>query len=199
MSARDDILARIRRTPPDDVDLPRLDDRWTRYADARDHFTKVLTAVGGRCVVVRDVAAASAYVATLPEYAAAKVTCSLVPGIGTTSFDLSRIADPHGLEEVDFAVLPGRLAVAENAAVWVTDEIVRHHVLYFLAQHVALVVPAATLVHNLHDAYDQIDAGATPFATFISGPSKTADIEQALVIGAHGARSLTVVFVEDLT
>jgi L-lactate dehydrogenase complex protein LldG len=86
--------------------------------------------------------------------------------------------------------------VAENGAVWVNDVAITHRVLYFLPQHLALVVPAAKLVHNLHDAYAQLPIGQTPFGSFISGPSKTADIEQALVIGAHGARSLTVFLVE---
>jgi L-lactate dehydrogenase complex protein LldG len=36
------------------------------------------------------------------------------------------------------------------------------------------------------------------YAGFISGPSKTADIEQSLVIGAHGARALTVFAVDEL-
>ena len=35
------------------------------------------------------------------------------------------------------------------------------------------------------------------FGTFISGPSKTADIEQALVIGAQAARGVTVVLVDE--
>jgi L-lactate dehydrogenase complex protein LldG len=55
-----------------------------------------------------------------------------------------------------------------------------------------VVVRADTLVHNLHEAYERIQIPSPGFSMWLSGPSKTADIEQALVIGAHGARSCTV-------
>jgi L-lactate dehydrogenase complex protein LldG len=47
----------------------------------------------------------------------------------------------------------------------------------------------------MHDAYARIVIPTPGFALWLSGPSKTADIEQALVIGAHGARSCTVLLV----
>ena len=93
-------------------------------------------------------------------------------------------------------VAPGEFAVAENAAVWVTDQSLRHRVLYFLSQHMALVVPANQLLHNMHEAYRRLSFDRPQFGLFISGPSKTADIEQSLVIGAHGPRSLTVFLME---
>ena len=143
-----------------------------------------------------DRAAAHAELHQIEQYAKATKRCSLVTGVGETNFNLASITDPHELHDVDFAVMPGQLAVAENGAVWVNDDEVPHRVLYFLSQHLALVVPAANIVHNLHEAYPRLPVGASPFGTFISGPSKTADIEQALVIGAHGARTLTVFLVE---
>jgi L-lactate dehydrogenase complex protein LldG len=82
--------------------------------------------------------------------------------------------------------------VAENGAVWVPGAQVLHRVLFFIVQHLALIVPADRVLHNLHEAYGHLRFDRPEFGLFISGPSKTADIEQSLVIGAHGARSLTV-------
>ena len=110
--------------------------------------------------------------------------------------------DPHELESVDFAILSGHFGVAENGAIWVTDRGLRHRVIYFITQHLSLVIQADQIVHNMHQAYEKLiegdganyggPVGKRAFGTFISGPSKTADIEQSLVIGAHGPRSLTV-------
>jgi L-lactate dehydrogenase complex protein LldG len=73
---------------------------------------------------------------------------------------------------------------------------VKHRAIYFIVQHLALVLPADQLVDNMHQAYDRATVGSSSLGLFLSGPSKTADIEQSLVIGAHGPRSLSVVLVD---
>ncbi len=49
------------------------------------------------------------------------------------------------------------------------------------------------LVNNMHEAYRQLECTDYKYGFFVSGPSKTADIEQALVLGAHGPMKVLVV------
>jgi L-lactate dehydrogenase complex protein LldG len=193
VSARDEILAALRAANPADVPLPDLASfAGGRYPDLRTRFAESVVEVGGRCVFVAGTVQDE--LMRIPEYASARKVASLVPGIGNV--DLTAVRDPHELHDVDFCVIPAELGVAENGACWITDHGRANRAVCFLAQHIAIVVSAATLVHNLHEAYARITLPSRGFAMWLSGPSKTADIEQALVIGAHGPRSCTVLVVD---
>ncbi len=96
------------------------------------------------------------------------------------------------LENVSVAILAGHFAVAENGAVWITEEKMGDRVLPFICEHLVLVVDASAVHESMQDAYELLDSSDHSFGTFIAGPSKTADIEQSLVLGAHGPKTLTV-------
>ncbi|MEH6304030.1 LUD domain-containing protein [Olivibacter sp. CPCC 100613] len=98
--------------------------------------------------------------------------------------------DPHSLEDIDIAIMTAQFGVAENSALWVPETVVR--VLPFICQHLVLLVDKKQIISNMHQAYEKMGLGEDPFGVFIAGPSKTADIEQSLVLGAHGPRSLAV-------
>jgi L-lactate dehydrogenase complex protein LldG len=192
--SRTRILAALRAAEVPAVPLPVLPSHGQRFDDPPLKFAESLAGVGGRCERMPNIGAVRAAVAALPVVVQASKVVSLIPEAHPGNVALAAIDDPHALADVDVAVIRGEFAVAENGAVWVSATgLGRNQALLFLAQHLVLVVNPMEVLHTLHEAYTRLRFERPGFGLFISGPSKTADIELALVIGAHGARS-TVVF-----
>jgi len=85
-------------------------------------------------------------------------------------------------------VLYAHFAVIENGACWIDHSPVHARTRYTLPEYLAILVPRDALVPTMHEAYARIQIlGIEDFGLFLSGPSKTADIEQSLVLGAQGA------------
>jgi len=195
-TSREKVLERLReaRLPP--LPLPEVPASPVQFEDLPARFAQSVVDVAGSCIRVAGLAEAAAAVRALPVAQSARQIVSLLPEVVSGTLAIDSVDDPHVLEGVDLAVVPGEFGVAENGAVWLTDAVLKQRrAVLFVTQHLVLVVPARELVHTLHEAYGRILLGAPGFGLFIAGPSKTADIEQALVIGAHGARSTTVVLV----
>jgi L-lactate dehydrogenase complex protein LldG len=119
-----------------------------------------------------------------------------------TSLSWDQALHPDGetsqaMEQIEVGIIEGEIGVAENGAIWIDGDSTGHRVVPFISQHLVIVLPENKIVPTMHHAYSRIDVAAPGFGVFIAGPSKTADIEQALVIGAHGARSLTVYILRD--
>lgn len=189
--ARDTVLEGLRAARAPEAPLPDLSRLGARFPDPLAKLAEAVAAVAGTLVRVEDFAALAGEVRALAGRLGATRITSAVPDVaGDVSLD--GLDDPHAMEGIGLAVLRGAFAVAENGAVWVPTEGLRHRGVFVVAEHLALVVSAADVLHDMHEAYRRISFPGAGFGTFIAGPSKTADIEQALVVGAHGARSCTV-------
>jgi L-lactate dehydrogenase complex protein LldG len=194
VGSRARILDALRAASPPAPGAPDLAGVGVRFPDPLATLADAIAAVAGRLVRVPERGALPHAVAALAAEVGASRVASTVEGIAG-GVDLSAVRDARELEGVGLAVVPGAFAVAENGAVWVPGDGLRPRGIFVVAEHLALVVAAADVVHDMHEAYRRISFAGAGFGTFVAGPSKTADIEQALVIGAHGARSCTVFLV----
>jgi len=193
VASREAILAALRAATPPAEPLPAVPARAaTRYPDPVARLAEAVSAVGGVLLRAPTPQDLSREAAALAERLGARRVVSEVPEAIAGSLRLSQVADPHDLAEVELAVLPGAFAVAETGAVWVAAGELPHRGIFVVAEHLALVVRADAVVNDMHEAYARIRFEGPGFGVFIAGPSKTADIEQALVIGAHGPRSCTL-------
>ncbi len=192
--ARRAVLDALRAARAPEAPRPDLSRLGARFPDLPARLADAVAAVAGALVRVADAAALAAAVEGLAVKLGAQRIASAVPGV-PGNVALEALADPHELEGIGLAVIPGAFAVAENGAVWVPTAGLKHRGVFVVAEHLALAVPASEIVNDMHEAYGRIAFPGAGFGVFIAGPSKTADIEQALVIGAHGARTCTVFLV----
>ncbi len=190
MSAREDILGRIRKNQPAATPLPPVP-----TFDAVDsvplleRFEAGVVRMGGK-VVAAPAGPLDALIRSLhPE---ARVVCSATPEVaGTCPLDPSR--PPAELAGVDVGVVRAVFGVAETGSVWLTQAEFGVSALGFLSQHLVVLLDPARIVGNMHLAYREQAQFDAPYGVFMTGPSATADIEGVLIHGAQGIRSLTIV------
>jgi L-lactate dehydrogenase complex protein LldG len=191
MSSRQAILQAIRQSRPAPPPLPEPPGPVPPAGELAAHFARLVTEIGGR--VVELAAGADLGAAVRAAYPEAR---TIAAGAGTGvegTVRLDEVFDPHDLAALDLLVCTGVLGVAENGAVWLPESRLGHRAAAFITQHLAIVLERDRIVWDMAEAYARLRVDEEGFGVFIAGPSKTADIEQSLVIGAHGARSLTVV------
>ena len=197
MTSRDAILRAIRAAKPDPLPLPDLAAFGSdvggdgRTSEPTSAFAEAVAAAGGQAREVEREGIAGALEAAYPDI---RVVASMVAEV-TGTLALDEVDGPQALADVDLLVCEARLGVAENGALWLGEQAVGHRAAPFIAQHLAVVLEKRRIVGTMHEAYARLDVAEEGFGVFVAGPSKTADIEQSLVIGAHGPRSLLVLLV----
>jgi len=188
MSTREKILTAITANKPALVDIPVMDlQQVTSYDDLVAKFTATLEGIGGQVLHLENMNMLDPIIND--ELQNDRLVYN---AMHDEKGELNSSQDATALEPVHKAFIKASIGVAENGSVWVKESQMVNRLLPFICQHLVIVLEKEKLVATMHHAYKQINVFEEGFGVFIAGPSKTADIEQSLVIGAHGARSMTV-------
>ena len=191
MSSKAEILQKIKQNQPSVItDLPDLDLISSENPNVLETYKTVLKNIGGEPVEVAGYQEILDFIRN--NYALDRRIITTIPELSEVASLNWKNDDPHTLQNVELAIVKAHFGVAENSALWVTDDILGQRVAPFIAQYLAIIVKKSDILATMHLAYEKIGNLEYGFATFIAGPSKTADIEQSLVLGAHGARGLIV-------
>lgn len=198
MSTKEDILSRLRQNTRETYDLPDFGSiKPITYADPVEEFkTKTTTTAGAKLIELDDEANLNEVIREA--YPDAKIIASNLPGV-EADLNPDAVGSAQELMKVDVGVVEGRIGVAENACIWIPQQM-KEKAICFASEQLVIVLRRQDIVNNMHEAYERIAQSQEffqqyKFGTFISGPSKTADIESALVYGAQAARGVTVVLV----
>jgi L-lactate dehydrogenase complex protein LldG len=189
--SREKILAAVSANQPEPTALPRELSFDRDVDNPAEQFKAVATAIGTKIVTVASPASVAEHIPQLFPHAK-RIVSMVGEEIPGAEAGVNAATEPHSLEDVDVAILSPVFAVAENSASWLTEQEMGNRILPFICQHLVFILPAQNILSDMHQAYRLIADKEYGFAAFIAGPSKTADIEQSLVLGAHGPRSLTI-------
>jgi L-lactate dehydrogenase complex protein LldG len=191
MGSREKILEEIKRNKPNYIPFTGdLNSLKNSYANTVSKYIETLSGIGGKGELVNGLDDVKAFLASKQSQGLEVVNA--VETLGNYNAEAYAKKTAAEVEGVETFFVKGEIGIAENASVWIPERNMANRLLPFICQHLVIVVEANNIVANMHEAYERIKIDEDGYGVFIAGPSKTADIEQSLVIGAHGPLSLHV-------
>lgn len=195
MSSKEDILKKYRANIREQFDMPDLSDiQAITYPDPLLQFMNMTKSVGGNAIEVEAGRDVNELIREL--YPDAKEIASNLPEIAIATRNPDEVGRARDLNGTDVGIVRGKFGVAENGCVWIPQQM-KEKAVCFISENLVILLPKSQIVNNMHEAYRRIEFNDYGYGTFISGPSKTADIAQVLVIGAQAARSATVLLLPE--
>ena len=206
---KEDLLNKLRKNTYVQYDMPDIKIKGIQYEDTVNQFVRMVQVQGGK-VIEADREDGLLNELVRIAYPEAKVFASNLAEIslqGLKAFapvsevktdeiallNPDTVVEANELNGTDVGIVKGAIGVAENGCVWIPQTMKEKAVL-FISEYLVILLDKKNVVNNMHEAYARIGMDSRyNFGTFISGPSKTADIEQALVMGAQAARGVTVI------
>ena len=215
MNSRETILSSIRThlaaSEPHDEPTTHVDPVEVieaRPASLVELFKKSLEVVSGHCIIAHGemevVDALTRTIARLQQtkHRARAIAISDAPMVDRlirqTDLEIDELAiapDAHEVFRFDVGISTAQAAIAETGTLVLDAATERHRLVSLVPPVHIAIIDAAWIYHTLGEALAFVHRNAqiNPSVTFVSGPSRTADIELTLAIGVHGPQELYVI------
>jgi L-lactate dehydrogenase complex protein LldG len=188
---KEELFQKLRANTREQYDMPDMNIQGITYPDPFKQFAEMTKTVGGQLVEAKAGDDINDIIKSL--YPEAKTFASNLSYITIAQKNPDTVAEAKDLDGTDVGIVEGKIGVAENGCVWI-PQTMKEKAVCFISEYLVIILNKSDIVNNMHEAYKRISFDPQyNFGTFISGPSKTADIEQALVMGAQAARGVTVI------
>ena len=197
MASKENILKKYRSNIREQFDMPDLSDiQAVTYPNPLLQFMNMTKSVGGNAIEVEAGRDVNELIREL--FPDAKEIASNLPEITIATRNPDDVGRARDLNGTDVGIIRGKFGVAENACIWI-PQTMKEKAVCFISENLIILLPKSQIVNNMHEAYKRIefDKEYDGYGTFISGPSKTADIAQVLVMGAQAARSATILLLPE--
>jgi L-lactate dehydrogenase complex protein LldG len=195
MASKEDILKKYRSNIREQFDMPDLSDiQAVTYPNPLSQFINMTKSVGGNAIEVEEGKDVNMLIREL--FPDAIEIASNLPEITIATRNPDEVDSASDLNGTDVGIIRGEFGVAENACVWI-PQTMKEKAVCFISENLIILLPKSQIVNNMHEAYRRIEFNDYGYGTFISGPSKTADIAQVLVMGAQAARSATILLLDE--
>ena len=197
MASKEDILKKYRSNIREQFDMPDLSDiQAVTYPNPLLQFMNMTKSVGGNAIEVEAGRDVNELIREL--FPDAQEIASNLPEITIATRNPDDVGRARDLNGTDVGIIRGKFGVAENACIWI-PQTMKEKAVCFISENLIILLPKSQIVNNMHEAYKRIefDKEYDGYGTFISGPSKTADIAQVLVMGAQAARSATILLLPE--
>ena len=195
MSNKEEILKKYRANVRERFDMPDLSDiKAITYPEPLVQFVKMSEMVGGQVIEVDPGRDINTLIQGL--YPEAKEIASNLPEVTIATRNPDTVGRARDLNGTDVGIIRGMFGVAENGCIWIPQQM-KEKAVCFISENLVILLPKSQIVNNMHEAYQRVEFNDYGYGTFISGPSKTADIAQVLVMGAQAARSVTILLLPE--
>ena len=191
---KEQLFKKLRANTPKQYDMPQINVKGIQYENTYTQFKVMCQQMGASVVEANKTDDLDQLLHNL--YPKAKTFSSNLSFIHVATKNPDTVDEAADLNGTDVGVVMGQTGVAENGCIWI-PQTMKEKAVIFISEYLVIFIDRQSIVDNMHQAYARISMDPKyNFGTFISGPSKTADIEQALVMGAQAARGVTVVILQ---